>query len=476
MTPDPDLHGRRLVSVYDEDETLMYASCGGKFWSRPCRTPTPAMNRKLRTSMRGAGKKSRVRCFECQGSFMLLVKTVPLFFCFILCSYFLSLAQFHRNSSSWYANALAPEMILDVGTSKPRPSSWSLASSEVEPYPGLPSNTPSPHLGQPGRHKRTDDWMDVRRHGSHHLRTPPWPSSSRRNGSVYLLLPSQTPGRIQITSVEDLLNYISWHIYNTWGTSDGVIVQATPSLSDPIKSLRGYCVNIDLIGLRLRRSESSIRLLTSLIQVNHTSWGSVVTKLCPIQIIYLDRCQVKRISAASVFHFVTANVLVFPLLICGFLFFFLLAFIMTKRNSSFANLDSAWDLRFDSWSQPMSACRPRHSSAAASSSTTAASSRQGLRLPGYHSAHDSHSAAICMDIQHLHPALQCQIRIPLGIERSTIHSKTDFHKIKECFTPKFSRRWSQDMVKTKSVSWWSQKPINPVPNGTGNRNFSSMAS
>ena len=132
---------------------------------------------------------------------------------------------------------------------------------------------------------------------------------------------------------------------------------------------------------------------------------------------------------------------------------------MTKRNSSFANLDSAWDLRFDSWSQPISACRPRHSSAAASSSTTAASSRQGLRLPGYHSAHDSHSAAICMDIQHLHPALQCQIRIPLGIERSTITPRQTFTKSKSASHPSFQggdhRTW-----------------LKPSPSADGHRNRS----
>ena len=59
---------------------------------------------------------------------------------------------------------------------------------------------------------------------------------------------------------------------------------------------------------------------------------------------------------------------------------------MPKRDSSSADLDSPRDLRFDSWSHPMSTYRQRPSSSAASSSAAAASSNQGLRLPGYYSA------------------------------------------------------------------------------------------
>ena len=39
---------------------------------------------------------------------------------------------------------------------------------------------------------------------------------------------------------------------------------------------------------------------------------------------------------------------------------------MTKRDSSFADLDSPRNLRFDSWSQPMNPFRHRHASEAAS--------------------------------------------------------------------------------------------------------------
>ena len=63
---------------------------------------------------------------------------------------------------------------------------------------------------------------------------------------------------------------------------------------------------------------------------------------------------------------------------------------MTKRNSSSADLDSPRDLRFDSWSQPMTTYRQRHASeAVASSAAAAASSSQGLRLPGTSSPYGS---------------------------------------------------------------------------------------
>ena len=69
------------------------------------------------------------------------------------------------------------------------------------------------------------------------------------------------------------------------------------------------------------------------------------------------------------------------------------AFTMPKRDSSSADLASPRDLRFDSWSHRMSTYRQRPSSSAASSSAAAASSSQGLRLPGYHSAHRSNPQA-----------------------------------------------------------------------------------
>jgi hypothetical protein len=70
-----------------------------------------------------------------------------------------------------------------------------------------------------------------------------------------------TPGQIQITSIENILFYISQHIHNTWEhisnqppwTFDGVIALAILLLFVLNESSSAFYVNIAHTGLRLKK-------------------------------------------------------------------------------------------------------------------------------------------------------------------------------------------------------------------------------
>ena len=102
---------------------------------------------------------------------------------------------------------------------------------------------------------------------------------------------------------------------------------------------------------------------------------------------------------------------------------------MTKRDSSRAELASPRDLRFHSWSQPMSAYLRRHPSGTASSSAAAASTRHGLLLPGSSSASGSHpettfgyaASAPSLPMPNLNPTWQQPEYYPLQEQLSQDH-------------------------------------------------------
>ena len=127
---------------------------------------------------------------------------------------------------------------------------------------------------------------------------------------------------------------------------------------------------------------------------------------------------------------------------------------MTKRDSSCAELASLRDLRFDSWSQPMSAYRSRHPSGAASSSAAAASTRQGLRLPGSSSASGSHpettygyaTSAPSPPMPNINPTWQQPEHYPIQEQLSQDHKVHHTQIFKEVISGQGANRVRRLMV------------------------------
>ena len=281
-----------------------------------------------------------------------------------------------------------------------------------------------------------------------------------------------TPAQTQILTVDTILYYISQHLNNTWGFylepssmdlrwSDCLTVQEIPLRFAIINSSLICYVNTVLIGLKAKNSESLIRSETSTTQVNRTlcAWVAIrhfLTLTCCHDslpgksarlavCIFSFQCRFLLISCFSFMSF------------CLFCLNLAYVWIMTKRDSSFADLESPRNLMSFPRRHPA-----QHGSGAASSNGASSSSNAMLSW-AYQTVPPQRSDETGTTVeahQFGYTALAPSVPLPPvnppgpPMEAYKIRYNWSCHRTIGCSTLTSSKRSFRLPSQAKAVVWW----------------------